>query len=300
MEYRQHPTQKLVLETCGKNPYLLACLQHGLQETPTLAAFAPVLNYDDRVVLPATSWDLRLALAGRVGPSRAEGPQYDTADLETFQQALEQGDLYGVFSALNRIGFPWVNAYHSAMSESRKVLRSELNPFRRKNLEERLSRVDQKQHGALLSELRMPPERYCLKAHYEQEKRQCSDRLGSKPPILMNWLPDGYRLITREVEAGCHATKIAEMLREYPTTYDLRAEDVPQKRSTAATEPSQEPPEEYIPDVPLAKRVPEIPMASATPAPAIPPRRSCKKQQDPGQQLLFGVDLLARDPKSAA
>ena len=99
---------ELLRQLGGRDECFFSGLHHGAKETP-LDKFAHVLNLDEIVVFLAGSWVLR-----------------DTTP--SFQQLVENSEIYEIFNYVNKGGFPWLAAKKKISEELGPIYES-FNPY---------------------------------------------------------------------------------------------------------------------------------------------------------------------------
>lgn len=200
---RPKPTKKLLYELCGGNESLLSSLHHGLVETP-MYDFYPNLNLDELVVFESTSWALR---------------RDELVDF--IERILRAQHIHDVFKyALNQ-GFPWLNSNKGISPESQNLY-EQLNPFKGRNLRERLGRVDRLDIEKLRENLQRAVSNYLFESKYHAMKKNGVARGGGEIPVMIFQPSSAFgRDGKRQTEAivNNYAAKNAEIISQYPTEY---------------------------------------------------------------------------------
>src|SRR3989344_6048372 len=145
---RPKPTKRLLYELCGGDEGLLSSLHHGLVEKP-MHGFYPNSNLDELVVFEATS-------------SRMREDELD----DFIELVLRSRHIYEVFNYVLNQGFSWLKA-NKRISPELLDLYEQLNPFKGRNLRERLDRVDVSDITKLMENLQRPATRYLLEGEYQ-------------------------------------------------------------------------------------------------------------------------------------
>ena len=137
---RSLPTTELILAITGGNQGLVSAAHHGLYEAPLDRLYTD-LNLNEVIVFAATSWGLR------------------SSDLGSFATVVRSGNIYEIFDYVNQNGFPKLNA-RKRIPEGLRALHGQLNPYKGRNLEARLERVEPEAVQALKERLQMPVDKY--------------------------------------------------------------------------------------------------------------------------------------------
>jgi len=196
---REAPTKKLLIELSGGDESLISSLHHGLFEAPVLANFYPHLNLDELVVFAAQSWEFR-----------------SERDAEFLHLLQSQNSIYDIFNYVNNSGFSWLNGNKSISDES-KPKYERLNPFKGKNLKDRLERVDEKFQRTLRDRLKEDVDEYVFESQYQRRK---SARNGdNKGLVVMNFQPV-YPQKNREKRVEGYVLGIHRLLSAYPIQFE--------------------------------------------------------------------------------
>jgi len=198
---RARPNKGLILEICGANHRFISSVHHGLYETP-LQDFYPHLNLDEVLVFEAGSWNLR-----------------DNKN-HNFRELVEAGDTYDIFNRINNEGFPVLN--RNKRLQKWKEKHGQLNPFRGRNLRERLERVDSDAVRELIEKLKLPVNTYVFECQYQDAKMaRGGDNSGIEIMRFQSVYPRSEKIVP------AFASEIAKIVGRYPTHYESVAK--PQK-----------------------------------------------------------------------
>jgi len=196
---RPKPTGKMIEAVCGADRTLIESLHHGLNETPALRDFYPVLDFKELVAFAASSWK-----------SRQKGDR-------GLIGAMRNGNLYDLFSEVFRIGTPWVNKHISDLVDSGNTygkIYNELNPFNGKGLEERLKIISGDSKDRLFEQLAEEPSTYVFECDYQHEKElRGGDNHKLELMSFQNVYPNKEKIVP------AYTAEIARILKEYPTAY---------------------------------------------------------------------------------
>lgn len=196
MPERPRPTAPLITKVCGGNQGLIESLHHGLAETPVLQQFYSHLDFDELVAFAASSWK-----------SREKNHRHFS------RYSSDAVSIYDLFSQVYAIGCPWLNKY-KAVSPEQQVKHEKLNPFRGRDLEERLNEVEPATVAQLIRELREEPCEWVFECQYQNRKLE---RLGDNYKLEIMTFQNVYPKSGRIIPA--YATRIAQILSEYPREY---------------------------------------------------------------------------------
>ena len=144
---RSLPTTQLILAITGGNQGLVSAAHHGLYEAPLDRLYTD-LNLNEVIVFAATSWGLR------------------SSDLGSFATVVRSGNIYEIFDYVNQNGFPKLNA-RKRIPEGLRALHGQLNPYKGRNLEVRLERVEPEAVQTLKEKLQRPVDSYPFKNPHE-------------------------------------------------------------------------------------------------------------------------------------
>ena len=206
---RPKPTKQLLVEICGGNQGLISSAHHGLRES-SLRDFYPNLDLDEAVAFAASSWKAR------------------EKDFNDFTSFLESAPVYELFSEMYKIGSPWLNK-HKCISDKLKQKHQRLNPFRRKDLKARLSRVDPDDIIELRKKLNQPVSEYVFPCQYERRKRERGgDNFRLVPMHFQAAYPEKGKIVLP------FASEVARIISKYPAAYELLP---PQKQEPPVEEP---------------------------------------------------------------
>lgn len=193
-EQRATPNKGLILEICGGNPWFISDVHHGLCETP-LQDFYPHLNLDELLVFEAGSWNLR-----------------SNQDTE-FRRMVETGRIYDLFNIANREGFPVLNAVKKLQRWKKK--HEQLNPFKGRNLREKLEGIDSAAIKELIEGLKQPAKTYVFECQYHDAKMaKGGDNYGIEIMRFQSVYPKKGNIVP------AFASEIARLLGKYPIHYE--------------------------------------------------------------------------------
>jgi len=193
-EQRARPNKGLILEICGSNPRFISSVHHGLYETP-LQDFYTNLNLDEALIFEAGSWSLR-----------------NSRDAE-FRNLIRTERVYDLFNRINNEGFPVLN--RNKRLQKWKEKHEQLNPFRGRNLRERLERVDSTDIRELIEKLEQPTKTYVFECQYHDTKMaRDGDNQGIEIMRFQKVYPKKGNIVP------AFASEIARILGEYPTHYE--------------------------------------------------------------------------------
>ena len=199
MADRPTPNKGLVLETCGNNPWFISDVHHRLCETP-LEDFYPHLNLDEVLVFEAGSWNLR-------------SKQDTEFRRPEFRRLIETGRIYDIFNLANIEGFPVLNKNKRLQRWKKK--HEQLNPFKGRNLRERLERVDFAAIKELIEGLKQPTKTYVFECQYNDAKMaRGGDNYGIEIMRFQPVYPRKGNIVP------AFASEIARLLGKYPTHYE--------------------------------------------------------------------------------
>jgi len=191
---RPKPTQKLVMEVCGKNQGLVSSACHGLHEA-SLRDIYHLLDFDEAIAFAASSWKSR------------------KLNMDSFAETLDRADLYELFSEVYKIGMPWLNK-HKDISPNMESKHQRLNPFNGRNLQDRLSRADERTVEVLKEDLIQDVNKYVFEIQYQDAKRA---RGGSNYKLeIMNYqlfYPQNGKIVP------AFASEVARTVSSYPKEY---------------------------------------------------------------------------------
>jgi hypothetical protein len=199
MPERPKPTAPLIIDTCsGKSgqAWLIENFHHGLEETPALKQFYPHLDFDELVAFTAHSWERR------------------KEKYEQFFRFLERlPSAYQIFSEIYRIGFAKLN-YNKQISSAQQAKHEKLNPFRGRNLEERLNEVKPAAVEQLIKQLQEKPCEYVFDCQYHDRKMaRGGDNYKLEPMSFHNAYPKKGRIVP------AYAAEIGRIMSKYPQEY---------------------------------------------------------------------------------
>lgn len=189
---RSFPKSGLIMELCGRSAGLLSKFHHGLKEVP-LDQFYPNLNLEELAVFAISSYD-----------SRSKNPK-------AFSDT-EAKDVYEIFNDVFAKGYRALRS-HENMSPENQATYNRLNPFRGRNLRERLDRVNPNEVDQLKIRLRKPAKKYVFECEFKDLKIAGGDNTGL---VIMGFMP--YFPKKGEVAIG-FAKEIARIMRDYPKDY---------------------------------------------------------------------------------
>jgi len=192
---RPQPTTQLILELTGGNQGLVSAAHHGLYETP-LDRLYTNLNLDEVIVFAATSWGLR------------------SKDLESFAAVVRFGDVYKIFDYVNQIGFRRLNKNKPVPQELRGLY-EQLNPYKGRNLRQRLERVDPAAVGTLRERLQHDTNHYITEGQLNSPRTERAE--GGNRKVTMQFLPTHPK---KGQTAQHYAAEVARMLSGYPQGYE--------------------------------------------------------------------------------
>jgi hypothetical protein len=192
---RPIPTERLILELTGSNEGLVSAAYKGLRET-SLREFYPYLDLDEVIAFEAASW----------------GKRHNEPD--TFPVEIAVSDIYKIFNGIYKDGMPWLNRYKN-ISEELKPLHRQANPFKGKNLRERLESVDLQAVENLKEMLQEEVKEYVFEKDYHNAKmRQGGENYGIE---IMRFQP--FSSETGGIVIN-FAKEIAKILSYYPREYE--------------------------------------------------------------------------------
>lgn len=192
-------TERLLYELCDNDSKLLSSLHHGLYETP-LNEIYPLINLDDLIVFSASSWNLR------------------KKNLPEFSKFAENSSLYEIFSEAYTSnfnpqelkGFVWLYKNRD-VSPGLQDDYSLLNPFKKKDLEQRLRNASQDSVNRLKKNLQQPINEYLFECDYFSRKQEHSG--DNSRLIVMGFQP---YLPKHGIVEKRYREQIASMLNGYP------------------------------------------------------------------------------------
>lgn len=193
---RPTPTKEIILELTGNNQGLISAIHHGLNET-SLRDFYSKLDLDEVVAFEASSWK-----------SRKENQTL-------FDGVVHISDIYTLFNEVYKIGMPWINK-HKKISEDLKPLYMQLNPFKGKDLRERLESIDQESVEVLKRNLQKDVNQYVFECQYHDAKMKNEPRGENFGIVMMEFQPV-YPEAGKIVPS--FAKEISKMLSFYPKEY---------------------------------------------------------------------------------
>ena len=194
---RPKPTKELIVELTGGNQGLITAVHHGLYET-SLSKFYPHLDLDEVIAFEASSWR-----------SRKENSTL-------FEGVVHLSNIYTLFNDVYQIGMPWLNK-HKRISEELKPLHRQLNPFKGKDLRERLESVDLQAVENLKEKLQEDVNKYVFECQYEDAKMKNEPRGENFGIELMRFqpvYPEAGKIVPN------FAKEISKMLSFYPKEYE--------------------------------------------------------------------------------
>jgi hypothetical protein len=207
---RPKPTTPIIVGLCGGDNYLISSTHHGLCETP-LSAFYPFLNLDEVVAFEAGSFITRKAdLGGK------------------FASLVRSHDIYDIFNEVYSFGFPLLNKHKNTaqFSDRQAGQYEEMNPFKTRNLEERLSHVTQSAIRDLKENLVSGVRDYCFEIQYhglkgarggDNSNLQIMNFLAKYPPTRRK----GEEVYRKQYDTMINSfgSEISRILSIYPREY---------------------------------------------------------------------------------
>jgi hypothetical protein len=195
---RPKPTQRLLIQVCGGNQPLISKVHHGLYEVP-LDKFYPLLNFDDMIAFALASWDMREL-----------SPNWFT------HQFVPSADVYDIFSKVFSRGYPWLNKFIDVTDEKLREKHEKMNPFKERDLRERLKQVDPEDVEILREKLSKEVSKYVFECQYEEKKRQMGG--NNYRLVVMRFQPVFPK---RGIIIPSFAMEITRMVSRYPTECNL-------------------------------------------------------------------------------
>ncbi len=152
-------TPEFIIAVTGNDLTLVSYIHHGSVETPISGQY-PFLDSKETLGFEAPSWKLRW-----IGS-------------KPFLDAVEEEDLYGIFSQAYREGMRWFNRYKDSIPDALMPLYDKLNPFEGKDLKARLEaaeKADPEAKKTLIEKLKKPVDRYPLTKTVQEYADEISD-----------------------------------------------------------------------------------------------------------------------------
>ena len=203
---RPKPTKQLILDVTGENQALISSLHHGLYET-SLRNFYSVLDFDELVAFAASSWKAR--------ERRTLSPHL----------LVPNEDVYNLFSTVYQIGFPWLNKHKYLSSEAIRKKHKKMNPFQKRDLEDRLHQVSPEAVQHLKRQLQEPVNEYVFECQYHQRK---AARGGDNHRLEIMTFQNVYPKRGKIVPA--YASEISRMVSRYTQEHEQINQPQPKKQ----------------------------------------------------------------------
>lgn len=194
MAIRPKPSEKYLFELCGGRQGLLQAMHHGLYETP-LNNFYPFLDLEEMLVFAASSWKAR------------------EQDITSVRQLITFSHKPEIFCQTFEIGDSWLYKWKNLSPES-KTESEILNPFKRKNVVERLSQVREQDWMILTDRMSKMVNEYVFGYQYNKRFRQRGgDFHGLELMDFQSYYP------SKKHNSPKFAKEIARILADYPEVY---------------------------------------------------------------------------------
>ncbi len=196
---RPKPEKRMVNALFGEDVPLVRLACSGLMEVP-LHRFYPHINFKDLIVF---------AIGSRYAREK---------NLDSFSNSIENRSAYQIFDDVARIEidgysiFQLLGAREAGLPKDLRKLYDGLNPYRTKDLETRLGRVDERFVRLLEGNLQKRPKEFVSEGRYNNVPADKKDNLVCAGFLPMSLMGRSNREI---VEA--YAGQIVRLISGYPT-----------------------------------------------------------------------------------